>query len=753
MEADLATEQNDSQNLDRTVELLDHLSMGIACLGAAEGPDVVPLAWDLGLDLPGRDLSFSWPWHKMRNDHSLSPAELREGAIAYFWKAVQLYPKEPWIWFQIGWNSFAYEDGPCDRETARAALEHTIELDPDSAISHLALVWLLQRKAQLANPQDPRWIETAWDGPIGEHLRNGLNGDITEAVTGRWGVGSFPLSSLWCAYLLTPGSRSVLFEALDALWDLEIIPDDYRFACAATCGLLANGDRLKLGWYEEALKWPTDDQRLLLRVHWRIADLTQNNLKRRFEHYLKVYYYMLKLWGSRDYDLDLAVSWLDDVCLAVSQHQDDITPDMVPTLQAIADAGLEMADKGWAWETGATLSCALGPLVATTGLLLFKKSDVTHAREYLAVAEELDQELEATWHDAFEEESYFDVYDRSPNDWRVVTASTLRDICINDGDYSGAKRHNDHILELLPGDREARQAKPQIDINARSERHHVELTHRLNVLQSKTDELRTEFFLQHTAREHLDQIREDIETLTQRQALTPDRIDGVIEELHDIVQRGLLMQPLAVQKARQRLIGELGMDVFNQLQPNSQHFLTTAEVFFACSEDIASEIDAALISVEHAKVVETELRYRFLPAMGRALDDRRYGGKIPIQANVEIGRQGRMTWETRLSQLHLGQSAGLLSQAACGPDTGIVLKTIGVPPLDREWLKHLADDLERVTLEYRNGAAHVEPAERAKVLEFRDLLFKGRLIKRLVELGKVGDRIAPVDRPRRGGTR
>ena len=193
--------------------------------------------------------------------------------------------------------------------------------------------------------------------------------------------------------IATPGSRSVLFEALDAFW--EIIPDDYRFVCAATCGLLASGDRLKLEWYEEALKWPTDDQRLLLRVHWRIADLTQNNLKRRFEHYLKVYDYMLKLWGSRDYDLDLAVSWLDDVCLAVSQHQDDITPDMVPTLQAIADAGLEMADKGWAWETGATLSCALGPLVATTGLLLFKKSDVTHAREYLAVAED-DQELEAT---------------------------------------------------------------------------------------------------------------------------------------------------------------------------------------------------------------------------------------------------------------------------------------------------------------------------------------------------------------------
>ena len=63
------------------------------------------------------------------NDHLQPPdanalnVEWRQAALQRFRLVADRLPDEPWIWFQIGWHGFAFEDGPRDFETARIALE------------------------------------------------------------------------------------------------------------------------------------------------------------------------------------------------------------------------------------------------------------------------------------------------------------------------------------------------------------------------------------------------------------------------------------------------------------------------------------------------------------------------------------------------------------------------------------------------------------------------------------------------------
>ena len=114
--------------------------------------------------------------------------------------------------------------------------------------------------------------------------------------------------------------------------------------------------------------------------------------------------------------------------------------------------------------------------------------------------------------------------------------------------------------------------------------------------------------------------RERLQKLLGQNADDPDGMDSILDQLNNLVQQGSKIQPAAWRSASYRAISELGTDVFNNLHPDSQHFLTTAEVFYAASENVASEMDASPIAVEYAKVVETELRNRFLPALARGLE-------------------------------------------------------------------------------------------------------------------------------------
>ena len=141
MGADPSAEQTQQQDISHEHEILDQLSMAVTCLAAAEGPDVEAMAFHAT-----GPLSRPWPWHSIRKDSTASALELRTEAIGHFCRAAELCPDNPWIWFQVGWNSFADKDGPYDRQFARSALERVLELNPDHAVSHLALAWLLQQE-------------------------------------------------------------------------------------------------------------------------------------------------------------------------------------------------------------------------------------------------------------------------------------------------------------------------------------------------------------------------------------------------------------------------------------------------------------------------------------------------------------------------------------------------------------------------------------------------------------------------------
>jgi hypothetical protein len=60
------------------------------------------------------------------------------------------------------------------------------------------------------------------------------------------------------------------------------------------------------------------------------------------------------------------------------------------------------------------------------------------------------------------------------------------------------------------------------------------------------------------------------------------------------------------------------------------------------------------------------------------------------------------------------------------------------------WARNLVEDLKTVVHRYRNGAAHIERMNRQTLEEFRNLLFDGRLLRRIVELEQHAEKSAAV---------
>jgi hypothetical protein len=733
MEADSSGKQGKSPGPVEDIELLDELSMAAAYLWAAEGPDAIPWVFAYFDPVPGRP--WSYPWHRVPADHSASAGELRSMAIGCFVRAAQLRSDEPWIWFQIGWNSFAFEDGPCDHELARTALTRALSLDPNNWMAHLAMAWLHQQEAHSKDLQDTEQLEVTRQDPVREHLGR----VFAQNKLQDWAELKLSRGSVECYYLLTRGSRSVAFDALNALEG--IVPDDNRFAYYETCGDLAV-DGLRREYYEAALKWPTSDPLRLLRVHWGIAAQTKHNLERSLQYYLKAYEYLTQLSEEDISKLypDLYPDWLCDVKGRLEGNQDRITTQVLPLLQEITNVGLEMVDKGWISKTDATSSDILGLFVAITGRLLFEEHDSVQVRKYLAIAEQFDRQLEETWNDQFDE-PYFEVHERSPDNWRVVTARYQRDICIGESDWAKASHYNNRILELLSSDRDALQIKPLIESNARAEHANALVTHQLDVLLFKTDTLLSEVSLQRSAAEQLSHIRQELADPAKYGAMTSEQVSDLVGQLHNLVQRGSQIQPMAWQRAGDSLRSELGPDVFSRLKQDSQHFLTTAEVFHASSTDVASMIDAALIAVEYAKVVETELRLSFLPGLASILEMRNYKGSIKTSSR-EIPHRGPGTWNRILPEQTLGESAAILKFATDGTANEPVAKILDDIGLVPEWCRKLAGELARA-VKYRNGAAHIESCSRETIVEFRKLLIQDGLLKRILELGEGIRRAVP----------
>ena len=212
----------------------------------------------------------------------------------------------------------------------------------------------------------------------------------------------------------------------------------------------------------------------------------------------------------------------------------------------------------------------------------------------------------------------------------------------------------------------------------------------------------------------------------------------LFDQLHRLVQEGSRIQPAAWHSARSRLVDRLGAEVYGSLQGNdSQHFLITAEVFFTASRDVKAMTDAAPIAVEYAKVVETELKERFLSDVGTYLDLKRHVQGLRCGNDI-IGKQQAGSWKVAMKRLGLGQVGYLLMSIAEGVNDdalGDYLKSRGIR---RDLLDSIGENVLKIAGKYRNGAAHTHSLTRGDLEEFRELLFEREtgLLYRLVELGR-----------------
>ena len=150
-----------------------------------------------------------------------------------------------------------------------------------------------------------------------------------------------------------------------------------------------------------------------------------------------------------------------------------------------------------------------------------------------------------------------------------------------------------------------------------------------------------------------------------------------------------------------------------------------------------------LIAVEYAKTVETELRFRFMRGLGTYLDTHSRIAHLLVYENRPHRLRSGGGWGRELTDhsFSLGNIGGLLRTTIRCNENPFVLEYIRRLELSIPWVEHLADDIQVIATQYRNGAAHTKPMERATLQQFRELLFSGELLQRLADLSK---RVAAV---------
>ena len=240
--------------------------------------------------------------------------------------------------------------------------------------------------------------------------------------------------------------------------------------------------------------------------------------------------------------------------------------------------------------------------------------------------------------------------------WRVLLAKGWRHIGLLDSDYAEARNQNERILSWLPNNSEALDLKLKLDQMMLSAFQNQQLAH---------IRAGTEFLVQEAVAMLEPATREPLQKLLGQNADNPDGMDSILDQPNNLVQEGSKIQPAALRSASYRAINELGTDVFNDLHPDSQHFLTTAETLYAASDNVASEMDSSFVVIEYAKVVETELRNRFLPVLARGLEAERFKDKLRAgreEIRPEFRSGGHAKWERKLSNLLLGNTINLLSR-------------------------------------------------------------------------------------------
>jgi tetratricopeptide (TPR) repeat protein len=716
---------------DRERAALDWMSKGIAFLEAAHGPGSGKLKFMV------RD--------QVAPQLHWSAGEQRQAALQCFLQASELIPNEPWIWFQIGWSLLADDREISDQQAARciarSALEKVVALRPHNCIGHLALAWSLYRDVKKEEQADPEWNQTIWQGEVGEHLRQALDWKRAAAASRAWTsqLAGDPVMADWLPTQADDAAMVRALEAMDAL-----IPDDYRCAYCRQYSLHVEGLALERRWLEEALRWPTHDNVEVLGIYYRLGLLVRREgipLKKAHEYFMGAAHCLLGLTVEERGSLSwrypgelVALEWL----LEFPGPSRVATANELPLYLDLLETAFEIG-RSWSYEDDDSVFQSIGSKAAIAGHVLLESNDLPRARHYLELARGFEDRLVAGgWYDPEEDDEFLN---RGPDYWRVVAARALRDISIVEGDFCTAREENQRVLELLPRDRDGLHWSVELEQLIRSDSYHLDELAQLLTLHEMTNSVLAQVVLQQGALEQLADLRRDVGEIAQARTLDVSDMNALVDQLHDIAQHQTRISPASLQRARQRMVAELGEVTFGALLPESQHFLTTAEVLYSASEDLAEHIDSGPIVVEYAKAVEAELRNRVLRPLAELLERMNFQGELFVGRNP-IEYRNRSTWRTRLPPLTLGAVAGLLKRAMGGPENQIIKNILeGLEPTGG-WALQFANDVDMLANRYRNGAAHSDAAMgRTALKELRDLLFGAGLLGRIIELDRRIQRI------------
>ncbi len=697
-------------------------------------------------------------------------------AINAFKEATKLAPDEPWLWFQIGWwSSFeqpdsddVFEDDVGDWETSRHALDRTLLLDPGNVAAHMLLAYRdiqaiysnyvkevsalfygndgyskrkrrIKERLAISNEEATRSLveeqlsvleahteqaETeiiarrdlaVWDGPPGEHIRTGMNSELI----GSWYFHRIPAEAEtdvthWNYPFATERSFWRFVDILDNLG--EFLPASRRpgyYNWVGMCFVNGWSQPYDKRWFEHGAKWASDDTDyetlFLLFAHLggAYAESTPPDYLAAYKSLQQAYSYLIGMpdreWGysywlshiSRFNAWDPGDDW------PIFQQVLDLALDQTPFRKTLTelDGNLTLVDFA---ETGARMALKRGERQVAIGYLLQAQNlDPTHITiAKLLVEVYLD---EKRWSKALQELRKVSAI--NPADEQAVRLIPVLELA-QEGTLN--KQARDLILTVLP------------DLRAGQEMILDELSLQRDLMQRVAD-------AQNRAQIELGQPRNEERAYAE-----------LFDQLHRLVQKGSRIQPAAWHSARSRLVDKLGSEVYGSLQgTDSQHFLITAEVFFTASRDVKAMTDAAPIAVEYAKVVETELKDRFLSDLGAYLDLKKHVQGLRC-GDVSIGKQQAESWMVAMKKLGLGQVGHLLMSIAGGVNDdalGDYLKSRGIR---RDLLNSIGEDVLKIAGKYRNGAAHTRNLTRGDLEEFRELLFEREtgLLYRLVELGR-----------------
>ena len=718
-----------------------------------------------------------------------------EQALSDFTSAARLAPDEPWIWFQIGWCNLTLEE----TESARTALERVLALDAKNVCAHLALAYLepepylepqpssypfddeytpMQRASimevmyyaladfdsladldpeayllfsqaiehaakntlmELADSQEykqrleeyrarreeysARKMEADWPGPRGTHLRAALEaGGPARALYTRAHIAEESFN-----YYYTEAELDRFLEHLETLGEHletlgEIVPEDLRANYYNGVGIaLADAWGWSMGqaqkWFERAIRWEAGDPEALFYAHIHFSegfyDMEPPDYLAACQALSKAYSYLMETQDP----VDGYVSWL----MGVKHLAEKWEPgDDLAELLSLCNAALDLRPFGERLPKHVS-GADIAPIAEAAGILLVERGDLARAERYFLRAKDLDPT-------------------------RVSVARRLSELYVDRQQWSKALTEQQRAARLAPADPDAQRLVVVLAVAATAAK---------SGLQPELDAIRSGIAGLQAGQDLMISLQRDLlqkvsDEQRRAQLMLKRPLDSIAEErvyadlldqLHNLVQQGSRVQMDAVRVARDRLVEILGNEYFSALSRDCQHFLITAETFYIASTDVPEEVDAALIAVEYAKVVETELRHRFLRKLGSCLDESGYRGHPGRRGRLlcestGVAREKEDSWEDTFALLTLGSIVRLLRATICparNPTVADCVRKLGVKA---EGIELLVEDVETIRTKYRNGAAHTQRLDRADLDEFRDLLFEKELLRRLVVLGK-----------------